>query len=123
MLSSGRGSGFCEAAAATTSALAAALAWTVMANFAEAPLASEAGVHPQPAEAVAEAVGHYRTDQPRGLGMVTNAGSQLAANDDRSHTGHLRRNGRPPAGYREFRPSTREQARYRPLDPACLERS
>jgi hypothetical protein len=30
--------------------------------------------------------GHYRNDQPRGLGMVTNAGSQLAANGDRSHT-------------------------------------
>ena len=30
--------------------------------------------------------GHYRNDQPRGLWMVTNAGSQLAANGDRSHT-------------------------------------
>ena len=30
--------------------------------------------------------GHYRNDQPRGLGMVTNAGSQLAANGDRSRT-------------------------------------
>ena len=58
-----------------------------MANFAEAPPASEAGVHPQPTEAVAEAVGHYRTVQPRGLGMVTNAGSQLPANGDRSHHG------------------------------------
>lgn len=41
---------------------------------------------PQPAEARAEAVGHDRNDQQRGLGMVTNAGSQLAANSDRSHT-------------------------------------
>jgi hypothetical protein len=41
---------------------------------------------PQPAEAGAEAFGHYGNDQPRGLGMVTHAGSQLAANGGRSHT-------------------------------------
>ena len=41
---------------------------------------------PQPAEARAEAVGHDGNDQQRGRGMVTNAGSQLAANSDRSHT-------------------------------------
>ena len=66
--------------------------------------------------------GHYRNDQPRGLGMVTSG--QPAGGQWRSqpYTGQLRRNGRPPAGYREFRPAAREQARYRPLDPACLER-
>ena len=42
MLFSGCGSGFCDAAAASTSTLPFALALTVMANFAEAPLASEA---------------------------------------------------------------------------------
>lgn len=30
--------------------------------------------------------GHHGNDQPRGRGVVTNAGSQLAANGDRSHT-------------------------------------
>jgi hypothetical protein len=38
------------------------------------------------------------------------------------HAGHLRRNVTPHAGYREFRPAAREQARYRRPDPACSER-
>jgi hypothetical protein len=51
---------------------------------------------PPPSDAIGSAVpapgrsrrrsGHYGNDQPRGLGMVTNAGSRLAANGDRSHT-------------------------------------
>jgi len=44
MLFSAWGSGFCEAAAASTRTLPFALALTVMVNLAEAPLASEAKV-------------------------------------------------------------------------------
>ena len=58
--------------------------------------ASSRASPPRPPTAIGSAVpaagrsrrrpGHYGNDQPRGLGMVTNAGSQLAANGDRSHT-------------------------------------
>lgn len=78
---------------------------------------------PQPAEAGAEAVGPLR-ERPAARTRGGYQRGQPAGGQWRSqpHTGHRRWNGRPPAGYREFRPAAREQARYRPLDPACLER-
>ena len=69
---------------------------------------------PQPSEAGAEAAGPLQ-ERPA-------ARTQDGQWRPQPHTGHPRWNGRPPAGYREFKPATREQAGYRPPVPACLER-
>jgi hypothetical protein len=78
---------------------------------------------PQPAEAGAEAVGPLQ-ERPAARTRDGYQRGQPAGGQWRSqpHTIFFEGTSQPPGGYREFRPATREQARYRPPDLACFER-